>query len=100
MRPGIVLLLMLVVAAGPARAVESDKMAHLGVSHLITTSTYGLCKAAGIQDRTFSVIMAIGLASMVAVSKEFSDRRFDGGDLIYDGIGIGTSTLFIYTFEF
>ncbi len=101
MRRSLILILAIVTLFGrPAWGIESDKAAHLGVSHLITTGTYGLCKAMGIEDRGFSVFMAIGLASLVAVSKELSDPKFDSRDLLYDGIGIGTGTLFIYTFEF
>ncbi len=101
MRRGVlVLLTVMTLFVRPCAAIETDKAAHFGLSHMVTTATYGICKAMGIEDRGFNLFMAVSVASIVGLSKEFSDRKFDKNDLLYDGLGIGSSVLFVYTFNF
>lgn len=105
----VVVLLVCLFVAQPARAeLPVDKAAHFGMSFALMTATYGLSKQLFKIDKKdrFDAVMvglvtavAVGLAVEVADSISRNDRRLDGGDLLADGLGVATSTFFIYSFD-
>lgn len=82
-----------------AQAIDTDKAAHLGLSYMATTLTYGAFKAMGVENKVVSTVFAGSLVGMVTTMKEVADKKRDDGDLAHNALGIGLSVGTILVFD-
>lgn len=82
-----------------AQAVDTDKAAHLGISYMATTLTYGSFKAMGVDNKVVGSIFAGTLVGMVTTMKELADKKRDDGDFAHNALGIGLSVGTILVFD-
>lgn len=82
-----------------AQGVETDKAAHFGVSSTINFAAYGVYKSLGM-PRGPAMWFATTTTAIGCIAKEAGDREGDEGDLWADGLGLLTSNLLIWHFEF
>ena len=106
-----------VLCTQPAKAVDTDKVAHASVSAMGTVAFYGLYKAILNKDCRYQLVRpencplmsserlgAAGFAAMtmfaIGLVKEIGDNRPDGGDILANGIGAVGAMIPIIAFEF
>lgn len=84
----------------PAEAFSYDKVAHGGVSFAVTTVAYGFYKTILPKDPLWKNVLRAALTSMVlGVGKEFTDRGFDGQDILANGMGTASAATVILVFD-
>ena len=85
-----------------AFAVETDKVAHFAVSYGASLTIAQLCKKACIGDDCSWYCPIVGgfLGMVPGTVKEFTDSRFDWGDMGANAMGCGSATLINLTFDF
>ena len=86
-------------------ALANDKIQHFAVSYMLHTLLYGTMGKAIKIDRTDAIIWSAGVILLLGIYKEAVDNvktqnGFDFGDLSANALGIGTSSLFIWAFDF
>ena len=93
------LVASVIFLSATSQAIETDKAAHLGIAHLSTMGMYGAFKSIGV-EKNWSLVYAACLVGMASTLSEMSDRKFDGGDLAHNFIGIGSAVGFTLVFDF
>lgn len=109
--------LLIVLACNTGRALDRDKVTHVGVSAAATAASYVLFRAVlnapcrnsypappscplTTGQRLGAASLAFFLVSFVGLAKEGFDRRFDPGDVLANEVGAGAVAGSIILLEF
>lgn len=98
------LILIIAICLGmEARAVETDKAAHFGISYAFQTFTYGFSRKAFRLDKTDAMVFSIFTSIVLTTAAEYMggpESRFDGNDIKANVLGIGAASGTILMFDF
>lgn len=95
------ILIVLIFATTSISAIETDKVAHLSTSFLLTTITYGFIRKTLGAPQTPSVIFSSAIVGFGALCKEgMTNSKMDANDMLYDGLGVGLSIGTVLIFNF
>lgn len=80
---------------------ETDKVAHFGVSYALQMGTYGIAKKALRLDPDEALLFSIFTTMLVTTAAEYMPgQRFDGKDILANGLGVGAAAITIKMFDF
>ncbi|NBU33861.1 hypothetical protein EBZ38_03450 [bacterium] len=97
------LLILAICLSIEARATETDKAAHFGVSYAFNTAMYGLSKKAFRLERKDAMIFAAFTTIVLSTAAEYMGgpgSRVDGGDIKANILGTAASSVTILMFDF
>lgn len=94
------ILTALIFAHTTVNALEPDKAAHLGVSYLLTTMTYGVIRKSLGAPQLPSIIFSSTIVGFVGLCKEGLDPKMDQNDMLYNTFGIALSIGTVLVFDF
>ena len=99
------LIILILTFSLRSEAIETDKMAHIGISFMIMTGSYGVYKSVLDIPKLPAFLMAIGTTLLIGFIKERIDmstqhHSFDSKDLLADVGGTGIAALTIIAFKF
>lgn len=83
--------------------METDKVAHFGVSYALQTGMYGFSRKALRLDKTDALIFSMFTVALITTAAEYMggpQSRVDGGDIKANLLGVGASALTIRMFDF
>jgi len=86
-----------------ARAIETDKAAHFGVSYAFQTTMYGFSKKAFRMEKTDALIFSAFTTILLTTAAEYMGgpgSRVDGGDIKANILGTGAASATILMFDF
>lgn len=97
---GIKLSLLLSLFSPVAKAIETDKAAHFGISYAAQTFTYGFAKKALRLNKTEALIFSAFAVLVISTAKEYTDSRVDGRDILANSLGTAAASATILMFDF
>lgn len=83
--------------------METDKVAHFGVSYAIQTGLYGFSKRALRLNKKDALVFSIFTAALITTAAEYMggpQSPVDGGDIKANLLGIGAASITIHMFDF
>ena len=94
----LAILLMLFASLSKA---ETDKVAHFGVSYALQTGMYGISKKALRLSKGEAIVFSLFATMLVTTAAEYMPgQKFDGKDILANGLGATTATATILMFDF
>lgn len=86
-------------------ALDVDKSAHMGTSYILNTTFYGINKKVLKMDTANALLFSAFTTLAIGAIKESIDaieknKEYDGGDMMYNALGVGLSIGTVYIFEF
>lgn len=86
-------LLLAFLISNTSFAIETDKVAHFGMSYFLNTAGYTICSKVIKKEPCKYIAPLVTLG--IGVLKESTDSEFSHGDLLANGIGITFSVITI-----
>lgn len=93
-------ILTLSLLTCPRAWADSDKAAHLGVSYMINTASYGIYRRAFGLNQGDALWMSMATTMLIGLTKEALDAKPDGHDVFANGIGTVLSVGTVLVFDF
>lgn len=89
------------LADSSSGGIETDKIAHFGTSYALQMLTYGFSKKALGLKKSDAMIFSAFASFVIMTSLEYMPgQRFDGKDILANGIGVGAASATILMFDF
>ena len=95
MKKAIICLLLCHTAV----AVGPDKALHAGVAYALTIAGSAALRAVGLNPMEALAVSLVAVAA-ASTAKEITDRRFDGGDVAADAVGMAFGACVVIGFGF
>ncbi|NBP13537.1 hypothetical protein EBU95_03945 [bacterium] len=83
-----------------AGGLETDKVAHFGLSYAIQTGTYGVFKHTLKLEKPQSVMISFLTTVLITSAKEGFDSKGDYGDVFANVLGASAASATILMFDF
>lgn len=93
----VIIFLVVLIAAGPAFAIEKDKVSHFAGGTFLGLTADTVVYHASYWEQPRRMVVSTGLAFLpgfaIEVADEFSGTHFSWYDLLADGLGAATGVV-------
>lgn len=96
----LVFSLLLPVNCFAGSGIESDKVAHFGISYALQTASYGIFKQGLQMEKPCALAASVLFTMIVTTAKEMSDSSSDSGDIFANVLGVTAAYTTIVLFDF
>jgi hypothetical protein len=96
----LVFCLLFSVNSFAGNGIETDKIAHFGLSYALQTGTYGIFKNTLKLEKPHCLVLAFLTTVLITTVKESFDSNIDRGDIVANVLGASAASASIIIFNF